>query len=95
MFDFFKKKKNKTSTFNVNDNSIEESTQKLIFTKKFPFIQKQPITNAQINWRVYLEQQKNKELEEAKQYNINEVRRIHGVISNERVNIKKNKIYPL
>ena len=95
MFDFLKKKKNKTSTFNVNDTNVEESTQKLILTKKFPFIQKQPVTKAQINWRIYLEQQKNKELEQAKQYNINEVRRIHGVISNERANIKKNKIYPL
>lgn len=95
MFDFFKKNKKKVSTFNVNNTNVEESTQKLILTKKFPFIKKQPITRAQINWRVYLEQQKNKELEEAKQYNINEVRRIHGVISNERVNIKKNKIYPL
>ena len=95
MLDFLKKRKKNVSTFNVNNTNVEESRQKLILTKKFPFIKKQPITLAQINWRVYLEQQKNKEIEEAKQYNITEVKRIHGIISNERVNIKKNQILPI
>jgi hypothetical protein len=96
MFEFFKNNKKKQPTFIQNENNNENIRTKLIISKKFPFLKKQKVTNAQISWFVYLEQQKNKELKEEEQYHINEIRRINGLITNNKIkNVKKNKIIPL
>lgn len=92
MFKFIRKKK-KLPTFNVDDNNND----KILLNNKIQLFKKQKITESQISWRYYLEQKKNEEIKKKKEDDIKEIRRVHGIITNNKNtnNKNKNKIYPL
>ena len=90
MFKFIRKKK-KLPTFNVDDN-IDD---KILLNNKIQLFKKQKITESQISWRYYLEQKKNEEIKKKKEDDIKEIRRVHGIITNNKNTNNKNKIYPL
>ena len=90
MFKFIRKKK-KLPTFNVDDNNDD----KILLNNKIQLFKKQKITESQISWRYYLEQKKNEEIKKKKEDDIKEIRRVHGIITNNKNTNNKNKIYPL